>query len=85
MDVSWQLIMMQNLKMNRLVVSRLTWGIWRILTRTPVSKICTLMCAFWPKYIMLKLKKYKGVIFDSTEDWCKIWHEEFCKSSQAEK
>ena len=32
--VSWQWRMMQNLKRNWLVVSKLTWGIWRILTRT---------------------------------------------------
>ena len=31
--VSWQWRIMQNLKRNRLVSSKLTWGIWRILTR----------------------------------------------------
>ena len=31
------------------------------------------MGSFWPKYIMLELKKYRGVMFVSTEDWCKIW------------
>ena len=31
--VSWQWRMMQNLKRNWLVSSKLTWGIWRILTR----------------------------------------------------
>ena len=25
------------------------------------------------KYIIFDLKKYNGVIFDSTEYWCKIW------------
>ena len=54
-----------------------------------ISKICTLMSCFWPKYIMFELKKYRGVMFDGTEDWCKIWrktdlcfqkwHEEFNK------
>ena len=54
-----------------------------------ISKICTLMGCFWPKHIMFELKKYRGVMFDCTEDWCKIWrktdlyflkwHEEFCK------
>ena len=33
-----------------------------------VSKICTFMGSFWPKYIMFELKKYKGIMFDSTED-----------------
>ena len=37
------------------------------------SKVCTLMGCFWPKYIMFELKKYRGVMFDGTEDWCKIW------------
>ena len=31
--VSWKWRIMQNLKRNGLVVSKLTWGIWRILTR----------------------------------------------------
>ena len=31
------------------------------------------MDSFWKKYIMVKLKKYRGVMFDGTEDWCKIW------------
>ena len=31
--LSWQWRMAQNLKRNWLVISKLTWGIWRILTR----------------------------------------------------
>ena len=31
------------------------------------------MGSFWPKYIIFELKKCRGVMFDSTEDWCKIW------------
>ena len=38
-----------------------------------ISKICTLMGCLWPKYIMFDLKKYRGVMFDGTEHWCKIW------------
>ena len=38
-----------------------------------ISKICTLMGFFWTKYIMLELKKFRGVIFDGTEYWCNIW------------
>ena len=37
-----------------------------------ISKICTLMDCFWPKYIMFELKKYRGVMFDGTEYWWKI-------------
>ena len=77
--VSCQWKMMQNLKRNWLVSSKLTWGIWRILTRALKNiKICTLM-GCWPKYIMFELKKYRAVMFEGTEDWCKIWRKtDFC-------
>ena len=42
-------------------------------THLKISKICALMGCFWPKYVMFELKKYRGVVFDSTEYWCKIW------------
>ena len=38
-----------------------------------VSKICTLVGLFRPKYIMSELKKYREVIFYDTEEWCKTW------------
>ena len=38
-----------------------------------ISKTCTLMVCFWSKYKMFELKKYRGVMFDGTKDWCKIW------------
>ena len=34
------------------------------------------MDSFWPEYmyeLMFELKKYRGVIFHDTEEWCKIW------------
>ena len=31
------------------------------------------MGCLWRKYIMLELKKYRGVMLDGTEYWCKIW------------
>ena len=34
-----------------------------------ISKICTLMGCFWPKYIMFQLRKYREVMFDGTQDW----------------
>ena len=37
-----------------------------------VSNVCTLMGAFWSKYIMFELKKYRGVMFKGSGDWCKI-------------
>ena len=36
-----------------------------------ISKICTLVDCFWPKYIMFELKKYRGLMFNSTEYWSK--------------
>ena len=38
-----------------------------------VSKILTLMGLFWAKYILLKLKKYREVIFHEIEEGYKIW------------
>ena len=38
-----------------------------------VSKIFILMGSFWAKYVLLELKKYRGVIFHYNEEWCKIW------------
>ena len=80
----------QNLERYRLVVSKLAWGIWKILTWTVESlKMFTLIGSFWVKYILLELEKYRGVIFHKTEEgyktWKEIdlsfqnWHEEFEK------
>ena len=54
-----------------------------------VSKIFTLIGSFWAKYILFELKKYRGVIFNETEEGYKIlrgidlsfqnWHKEFDK------
>ena len=38
-----------------------------------ISKICTLMGCFWPKYVMYEFSKYRRVMFDDTQDWCKVW------------
>ena len=43
------------------------------LEHSKISKISTLMGCFWPKNIMFELRKCRGVMFDDTEDWCKIW------------
>ena len=62
---------------------------WSDLSK--ISKIFTLMDSFWPKYIMFEFRKYRRVIFDVIQDWCKVWlktylcfqkwHEEFDKFS----
>ena len=56
-----------------------------------ILKICTVMGCFWLKYIMFELRKYRRVMFDSIQDWYKVWrktdlcfqkwHEEFGKFS----
>ena len=37
-----------------------------------VSKIWTLICPFWEKYIKFGLKKYRRIVFHDTEESCKI-------------
>ena len=31
------------------------------------------MGCFWPKYVIFDLEKYRAVMFDSSEYWCKTW------------
>ena len=82
---------MQNLKNNWFVVSKMR-RIWWVLTwALKIFKICTLICSFCAKYVTFNLKRYRGVIFHDTEEWCKIWrktnlwfenwHEEYGKFS----
>ena len=48
--VWWHWIMMQSLKENWFVLSKMTWGIWEIFTRALESlEIDTLMGFFYPK------------------------------------
>ena len=86
--LSWHWRVMQNLKNNWLIVWKMTWGIWQILTRALKSvKVITLTRSFCPKEKMYELKIYRGVIGHDNEKWCKIlrgvelsfqnWHEEF--------
>ena len=63
--------------------------IW--LKRSKVFKTCTFICSYCEKCLMFDLKKFRGVIFHDTEEWCKIWrktdlsfgkwHEKFGKFS----
>ena len=81
--------MIQNLKRNWIAVSKYVEfdKFWPEHSR--VSKRFTLMGSFWAKYTIFELKRYRGVIFDDTEESCKIWrgidlscqnwHEEFNK------
>ena len=82
---------MQKVKRNWLISSKLTWGIWRILTRAleNLKDLHFTRLLLTKLYIMFELKRYRGVKFDGTEYWCKIWrkndlcfqkrHEEFSK------
>ena len=38
-----------------------------------VSQVFIFMGSFWAKYTLFELKKYIGVIFNETEEECKIW------------
>ena len=38
-----------------------------------ISQICILMGYFWLKYIMFELRKYRGVMFETTQDQYKVW------------
>ena len=40
---------------------------------TQKSENFTLMSYFCPKYMRFELKKYSGVIFHDTGQWCKTW------------
>ena len=86
--MSWQWRTMQSWKKSWLIVSKLTWGIWRILTGALENlKYLHFNGLFLIKVYHVRSKKCSGVMFDDTEDWCKIWrntdlcfqkwHEEF--------
>ena len=65
---------MQNLKRNLLVVSKLTWGTWRILTQALESlKKFHFNALLLSKVYIVWAKKYRGVIFNYIEEGCKIW------------
>ena len=72
--LSWHWRVMQSLKKNWCIVWKMTWGIWQIFTRALRSvKIGTLMGSFCPKQKMHELKIYRGIMWNHTEEWWKIW------------
>ena len=76
--MSWQWRMMRNLKKNWLVISKLAWRIWWILTRTieNLKNFHFNMPLLSKVYIYcLSQKKYRGVIFHETEEGYKISRE----------
>ena len=60
------------LKKNWFVVSEMTRISWILTWALKILKSFTLT-TFCAKYIRFDLKKYRGVIFHNTEEWCKIW------------
>ena len=66
--------MMQNLKRNCLSFQNWHEEFDQFCPKhLKVSKIFIWMCSFWAKYILLELKKNRGVIFHETEEEYKIW------------
>ena len=64
------------LKRTWLVNSKLIWEIWQILTR-PLENLKNLNLneLLLTKVYVWAKKKYRGVMFDCTEDWYKIWRQ----------
>ena len=60
--LSWTRRGIQYLERNRIVVSKLTYRIWQVLAWILESP-STLMGSLSAKYILFKLKKFRGVIF----------------------
>ena len=73
--VSWQWRMMQKSKRSWLVSSKLTWGIWRILTWAfeNLKKLHFNGLLLTKVYNVWAKEMYRGVMFDGIEYWCKIW------------
>ena len=76
--VSWYWRVLQNLKINWFLVSKMPriWWIliWALKSLWKIAlKNCTLIGPLYAKYITFDLKKYRGVIFYDTEESCKVW------------
>ena len=57
----------------RLLVPKMTWGIWWILMRAVACLKFALWCATFVENICFSQKKYRGVMCHNTEEWSKIW------------
>ena len=70
---------MQHLKQNSLVLSKMTWGIWRILYRALENlKVLHFNGLLLNKVHNLPTeKKYRGVLLDGTEYWCNTWRKTY--------
>ena len=87
--VSWHWRLTENLKKKWFLVSNMT-RIWWVLIQT-FKKLKNLHFDWFLLCKVFDLKKYRGVIFHDTEEWCKLcwktdlcfqkWHEESGKFS----
>ena len=66
---------LQHLERNWLLISKLTWDVWPILTRALESLKNFYLNGFLLRkvYIVWTKKQYREVIFHETEEGCKIW------------
>ena len=90
--LSWHWRVIPNLERDQLVISKLTWGIWQILTWALESlKNVHFNGLFLTKVYIVWDKKVQRSYLHNTNEWCKIWrktdlwfakwHEEFGKFS----
>ena len=70
-SLHWRVI--QNLKKNWLLVWKMIWGIWQILTRALESLKKFPSNGFLFEHLFFELKRYRGVIFHKTGEGCNIW------------
>ena len=73
--VSWNWRVMQSLKKNWLLVSKMTWGIWWILMRAAASlKICNLMCcSIW--WVISHGIEKRSKLWSKNDFLFEKWHE----------
>ena len=72
--LSWHWRMMQNWRGIDLSVQNLPEKFNKFWQKhLKISKMFLLMSWFWPKYVMLELKKYWRVIFHDTGELFRIW------------
>ena len=85
--VSWDWRMMQNVGRNWLILWKMIWEIWQILTQ--LSKVWIFSLSWAPFDQSTQWLNCRKVMCNNTEEWYKVWrgtnlsfgkcHEEFCE------
>ena len=57
----------------KLICFKMKRILWILIWALKILKISTLIGSFFAKYVTFDLKKYRGVVFHDTEEWCKSW------------